>query len=681
MTNELLTQIVRKNKMYVEWKTTPVTSADHKQIKLRFKNYEKEGRNAIQETKKRYFNRIFTAYKCDIKKTWLVIHDTLSRNKNKCDLPATFNYNGLVLSDPIEIANSFNVYFASIGNKLASEIKTPTNKNINFTSYLKNPTKNRLKFTHITEEDTIKAIDNLENKNSSGHDGISNKLLKLIGHVLCKSLTLIINQMLTSGIFPDAFKTAKIIPIHKKGDSALLSNYRPISLLPTISKIFERIIYNQLYQYFNDNGLLAEQQFGFRSHHSTEYAATKLIDHISQEMDSGKTPGALYIDLSKAFDTLSFEIILYKLKYYGVMGTELCLLTDYLTNRRQYVRFNNHNSDTTNISTGVPQGSILGPFIFSILINDLIHNSDKCKFIMYADDTTIYFNLEDFDPETLNNDINSELEKISIWLKMNKLSLNTQKTKMMVFHRKQKHIKELNIAINGAKIDRVESFNFLGITIDEKLSWRHHVDIVKKKISKVIGILYRLKNTFPLETLETLCNSLIASYLNYGLLIWGTESHKVFTLQKKAIRLISNSSYICHTNPLFIKLKRLKVGDMFKLKLLKLYYKLSYNLLTSYFDRYRDIIEQDPGRVLRINYIHPPLIRRVYAECSPLFQLIKLINNIRAVANDAILQQIELRINSYRTFFYNVSMVYLNAYDPVCPIGIKNCYVCQLEAC
>ena len=232
------------------------------------------------------------------KKTWLVINDTISRNKNKCDLPDTFNYNGLVLSDPIEIANSFNVYFASIGDKLASEIKTPTNKNINFTSYLKNPTKNRLKFTHITEEDTIKAIDNLENKNSSAHDGISNKLLKFIGHVLCKSLTLIINQMLTSGIFPDAFKTAKIIPIHKKGDSALLSNYRPISLLPTISKIFERIIYNQLYQYFNDNGLLAEQQYGFRSQHSTEYAATKLIDHISQEMDSGKTPGALYIDLS-----------------------------------------------------------------------------------------------------------------------------------------------------------------------------------------------------------------------------------------------------------------------------------------------------------------------------------------------------------------------------------------------
>ena len=160
------------------------------------------------------------------------------------------------------------------------------------------------------------------------------------------------------------------------GDSSLLSNYRPLLLLPTISKIFERIIYNQLYQFFNDNELLAEQQYGFRAQHSTEYASIKLFDHISKEMDSGNTPTVLYIDLSKAFDTLSFDIILQKLKYCGVMG-------DYLTNRKQYVVFNNHCSDITDIVNGVPQGSILGPSFFSICINDLICTSNKCKFIMH----------------------------------------------------------------------------------------------------------------------------------------------------------------------------------------------------------------------------------------------------------------------------------------------------------
>ena len=201
-------------------------------------------------------------------------------------------------------------------------------------------------------------------------------------------------------------------------------------------------------------------------------------------MDSGDTPTALYIDLSKAFDTLSFDIILQKLKYYGVMGTELRLLTDYLTNRKQSFVFNSHCSDITDIVNGVPQGSILGPLFFSICINDLIRTSNKCKLIMYADDTTIYFNLEDFDSDNVSNEINNELEKIAKWLQINKLSLNTQKNKLMVFHRKQEHIKEINIVIDGTQIDRIESFNFLGLTIDETLSWGQHVDIhvVKKSV-------------------------------------------------------------------------------------------------------------------------------------------------------------------------------------------------------
>ena len=372
--------------------------------------------------------------------------------------------------------------------------------------------------------DTRLAIDNLENKSSSGHDRISSKLLKLLKFELSKSLTLIINQMITTGVFPDSLKVSKIIPLFKKGDSSLLSNYRPISLLPTISKILERILYNQLYEYFDNNHLLAEQQYGFPSNHSTEYAAVKLVDHISKEMEklvdhiskemeSGNTPAALYIDLSKAFDTLSFDILLYKLNHYGIKDNAFKLLKSYLTDRQQFVVFNNHNSETSIIKTGVPQGSILGPLFFSICINDLINVSDKLNFIMYADDTTIYFNLEDFDRYNLEQDITNELENITLWLKRNKLSLNVQKTKLMIFHKKQKQINELNILIDGIAIERVESFNFLGLIIDEGLSWKKHTDVVKNKISKAVGLLYRLNNIFPKNILQTLYNSLINRFV------------------------------------------------------------------------------------------------------------------------------------------------------------------------
>ena len=269
-----------------------------------------------------------------------------------------------------EIANTFNVYFANIGEKLASEIEENVNNIADYTNYINvlPSIKTRFQFKCFTDGDTRLAIDKLENKNSSGHYGISNKLLKLLKFELSKSLTLIINQRITTGVFPDSLKVSKIIPLFKKGDSSLLSNYRPISLLPTISKIFERILYNQLYEYFDNNHLLAEQQYRFRSNHSTEYAAVKLVDHISKEMESCNTPAALYIDLSKAFDTLSFDILLYKLNHYGIKDNAFKLLKSYLTDRQQFVVFNNHNSETSIIKTGVPQGSISGPLFFLVYV-------------------------------------------------------------------------------------------------------------------------------------------------------------------------------------------------------------------------------------------------------------------------------------------------------------------------
>ena len=675
MTDELLAQVIKKNEMYVDWKTTPIAHPDYEKVKFNFKGYEKIVLKEIERAKRDYFDRVFLAYKCDMKRTWQVISETLNRNKRKHDMPSLFTHEGRDLVDSTEIANALHTYFANIGKNLSSQINQ-NNVIADYKQYLTSPTRETLKFECITKDYTIKAIDNLENKNSSGHDGISNTLLKTIKNDISQSLTIIINQMLTTGIFPDAFKLSKVIPLFKKGDSSLLVNYRPISLLPTISKVFERVIHDQMYEYFNQFNLLAEQQYGFRKQHSTEYAAIKLIDHVSKEMEAGKTPTSVYIDLSKAFDTLTFEVLLYKLKYYGVTDTAFDLLKSYLTNRKQYVVFDGCQSEHVKIYTGVPQGSILGPLFFSIYINDLITVSDRLNFLMYADDTTIYFNLEDFDNLTKETDINRELEKVNIWLKLNKLSLNTQKTKLMLFHRKQKHLDEINVVINGIEIEHVPSFNFLGIMLDENLSWKSHIEMVGNKISKVTGILYRLKNVFPENVLFVLYNSLIVSYMNYGLLLWGIHSHKLELLQKKALRLMTNSNYLAHTTPLLIKHGLLNVRDMYKLKLLMFYYKLSYDLLPPYFNKYIEIIEQKPARDLRFQYIHAPLVKRVYAECSPLFQLIKLINSLRNDPNDTILKKIVEKSHSYNGFAFNVTRTFLDNYDPIC--RTEKCYVCKL---
>ena len=208
--------------------------------------------------------------------------------------------------------------------------------------------------------------------------------------------------------------------------------------------------------------------------------------------------------------------------------------------------------------------------------------------------------------------------------------------------------------------------------LDENLTWKSHIEMVAKKISKVTGILYRLKNIFPENVLFVLYNSLIVSYINYGLLLWGVHVHKLEHLQKKALRFMTNSGYISHTTPLLIKHGLLNVRDMYKLTLLKFYYKLSYDLLPPYFNYYIEVIEQKPVRNLRQHYIHAPLIKRVYAECSPLFQLIKLINCLKSDVNDTILNKIAEKSHSYNGFAFNVTI--LDTYDPICRIEL--CYVC-----
>ena len=345
-----------------------------------------------------------------------------------------------MIADRVNIANKFNVFFTNIGEKIAKGINYDGNKN--YGNYLNKEIHSSFTFSNIDEAAIIKIIYNLAPKSSSGCDGISSKLLKVIAPVIIKPLTLLINQVLTTGTFPDNLKIAKVIPICKKGDPSLFENYRPISLLPAISKVLEKIIALQLSSYFEKNKFLFDNQYGFRPKHSTEHAALELIDRITNKMDTNEIPLNIFLDLSKAFDTIDHTILLNKLKYYGLKGPTLNLFQSYLSNMKQYTEIEDTTSTILLIQVGVPQGSILGPILFIIYVNDLPQYSNKFDFIMYADDTTLSSTIDSFSDINSNANadslINAEICKVIEWLKINKLSLNKNKSKYMTFHMPKK---------------------------------------------------------------------------------------------------------------------------------------------------------------------------------------------------------------------------------------------------
>ena len=269
------------------------------------------------------------------------------------------------------------------------------------------------------------------------------------------------------------------------------------------------------------------------------------------------------MDLSKAFDTLDHSILLSKSAYYGI-GLDMCnnLLKSYFTDRYQYVDYKSARSPTKSIITGVPQGSILGPLLFLIYINDLPLVSQIFDMIMYADDTTLYCNIN---RNISDQDINAELKKVSDWLCSNKLSLNVKKTKYMVFYTAHRKVTYPILTLNNIEIERVTQFNFLGVIISSNMKWNGHVTHISQKISRIVGIMYRLKHIYPQAVLLTLYSALIVPHLTYYLLAWGSKivpNHPLHLLQKKALRIFASQDYISHTEPICKEYRILKIFEL-----------------------------------------------------------------------------------------------------------------------
>ena len=315
----------------------------------------------------------------------------------------------------------------------------------------------------------------------------------------------------------------------------LFNNYRPISLLPYFSKLFERLMYNRLIIFIEKHKLLYQYQFGFRRNHSTFMALVILLENITTALDNTEFAICILIYFRKAFDTVEHSILLDKLYHYGIRGNALQWFNSYLANRYQYVKYNNTPSDMTKMTCGVPQGSILGPLLFLLYINDIASVSNIISSILFADYTTLFCSSKHL--QELTAIVNNELGNIMQWLNANKLSVNIDKTNSMLFRPKGKNEICPSIPICGTNIIVVDSAKFLGIVIDNRLNWVEHVKCISRKIAKGIGIIIKARKSFESETLLNLYNALIFPYISYGIQVWGTavalHLHILHVLQKK----------------------------------------------------------------------------------------------------------------------------------------------------
>ena len=558
----------RKNGLYHDFVKSPTIANS-----IKYEKMKKFTEKHIKIAKRKYYASLFDKYRSDSRKQWQIINSALNRHKSKSTKIKLKDSSGNTISDSSEVAERFNKYYSTIADKLKSE-STTTNCGNNFASNLKDPVSDTFHLNPTTPSEVVTIINDLKNKATSDSDVRALKIACTIPK-FSSVFSEIINSSFETGVFPSQLKLAKVIPIYKSsGAKTDETNYRPISLLSVFSKIFEKAVHNRVYSFLQNNDAFYDMQFGFRKQRSCEHALLTAQNEIMAALSKKQIALLLLIDFSKAFDMVSHDILLHKLEHYGIRGIAHDWFKSYLECRSQYVSIGGKNSVTRRLRYGVPQGSILGPLLFVIYINDMPNISGLAKFILYADDSSIIITANSI-PE-----LEAKFAEISnfliTWVSENGLMLNIKKTNYMIFTRQRNlNINAMNLRVAGKPIERKKVAKFLGVLVDEKMTWVHHIKAIKSRMSRYIGVLYRLRHILPLKARLMIFNSLIQSHLNYCSLVWGaTNKSKIDTLfstQKKAIRSImpgwvnyfyKDGILPTHTKPFFNKHNILTVHNI-----------------------------------------------------------------------------------------------------------------------
>lgn len=539
MTRGLSVSIEHKELLYIIWKRNKNSAA----AKQNYLSYNKILNKVLKKAKE--LSEVNSALSSchSQKKLWSFINNKLGKEKKRVSIEKIIVNNSEVINNNTQIAKVFNDFYVNIGKELASQIDLTSINTASF-NYHKPPILPNTFFLHPTDVTEMSSTINALKDKGGGIDNIHSRVLRLLTSFISPVLVEIYNNCVSSGIWPKALKKAEIVPIYKAGDKTQLTNYRPISLISNIAKIFERLLYNRLYKFFIKFRILHKKQFGFRQNVGTTDAQFDITNLVYESIDKNLAVLAVYIDLSKAFDTVNHKLLLDKLFRYGVRGLSLKLIQSYLTERKQCVRIDNQCSPLSKVEMGVPQGSVLGPLLFIIYMNDIF---DMSKIVIAFADDTVFLSIEDSWSKA-EQQMNLSLNNINIWFSLNGLTLNVTKTQYMTFGCYADSVpSSMNIHINNTVLARVESCKYLGIIMDYNMKWDKHVQKVINKLRYYLLIFYKLKH-LPNIILRTFYFANVYSLLNYGLIVWGGAYPTVLgplkSLLKKFSKLLNQNDLL-----------------------------------------------------------------------------------------------------------------------------------------
>lgn len=609
---------------------------DNVTLKVTYLRYRNFCNKLIKKLKRKYESQQIKNNMKDPKALWKTIKECTNLSSHKSSNNDLLEFS----NSPNESVNNVNNYFANIGKHLAMDIlKKPTfTTNCNVLTSIGSPLSSSFFLAETDDHEVDVTLQNLKTDSAPGWDGIQVKFLKMIRPAVVPVLTHLTNLCINQGVFPNLLKKSIVTPVHKCGDKSDPNNYRPISVLPAISKIIERIINSRLSVYLEKFNILSSSQFGFRKGKCTEDAILDLTTLVSKHLDHGTKCLTVFLDLKKAFDTVSVPILVEKMEKIGIRGTPLSLLSNYLHDRTQRVKINDHVSYDTKIEYGVPQGSVLGPTLFLIYLNDLTQlNLENGDIFSYADDTAIVFSGMTWD--SVFKTAENGLFIVASWLKSALLTLNIAKTNYMCFTITKRtmptSLRKLQIHYcdypnvencECAEIENVETARYLGVILDHHLTWHPHIDHVNNRIRKLVWIFKKLRHVTSQKLIHNIYLVLAQSVSVYCISIWGgatkTKMLEVERAQRCLIKTILFKPYRFATDELYKIFDVLSIRKLYILTtVLKVHVKLPFEP--------RLVIGRRQDRVATIPTCKTIFAKRqFYVQAALLYNKLHKLNNI-----------------------------------------------------